>query len=144
MSLPPSLKSAMTPFPYSVEVTAPLLKAQQLMQEHAVRHLPVEDGLGLVGIITSRDITATLAMHTDQKVRNELTVKDVLAEDVYVVDLNESLDNVLLTMAERHIGSVIVTRRGKLAGVFTSVDACRSFGEYLQENFPHSQGDDAA
>ncbi len=60
------------------------------------------------------------------------------------MDRSGPRENVLVTMADRHIGSAIVTRRGKLAGVFTTLDACRAFGRYLQENFPHPQGDDAA
>ena len=61
-----------------------------------------------------------------------------------MVDLNEPLETVLLTMAERHIGSALVTRQGRLAGVFTAVDACRTFGEYIRENFPRPDGDESA
>ncbi len=144
MSLPPSLKTVMTPFPYSVAATAPLREAQEIMEEHGVRHLPVTDGHSLAGIVTSRDIATTSAAAANQARLDALTVKDAYVEDVYAVDLNEPLDNVLMTMADRHIGSAIVTRRGKLAGVFTTLDACRAFGQYLQENFPHPQGDDVA
>jgi acetoin utilization protein AcuB len=62
--------------------------------------------------------------------------------DPYIVDLHEPLDNVLITMAERHIGSAIVTRAGKLVGMFTAVDACRCFGTFLREHFPRVEGDD--
>jgi hypothetical protein len=34
-------------------------------------------------------------------------------------------------MAAQRIGSAVVTRRGKLAGVFTASDACRTFADYL-------------
>jgi len=71
-------------------------------------------------------------------------VQDVHVSEVYAVELGEPLENVLLTMAARHIGSAIVTRHGRLAGVFTWVDACRCFGKYLQEAFPHPDGDEAA
>jgi hypothetical protein len=47
-------------------------------------------------------------------------------------------------MAERHIGSAIVTKAGKLVGMFTSMDACRSFGGYLRDHFPHPTDDEAA
>ena len=144
MSLPPSLKIAMTPFPHSVEISATLRTAQQLMEKHGVHHLPVTDKRALVGVISNQDILAALAAHAEQGRADEPSVKDAYVGDAYVVDLDEPLDNVLLTMSERHIGSAIVTRRGKLAGVFTSADACRSFGIYLRQNFPHSDGGDAA
>ena len=144
MKPPPSLKTLMTPFPYSVERTAPLEQARELMDRYSVRHLPVTDGNALVGIITDRDIRTVLSPPLGRKVANDLTVEDIYVHDAYTVDLNEPLENVLLNMAERHIGSALVTRKGRLAGVFTAVDACRCFGEYLRENFPRPGGDEAA
>ena len=44
MKPPPSLKTAMTPFPYAVERTAPRAEARHMMDAHEVRHLPVVDG----------------------------------------------------------------------------------------------------
>jgi acetoin utilization protein AcuB len=142
MTLPPSLKSAMTPFPYAVSPDASLEEATKLMEEHDVRHLPVVKDHQIVGIIAEHDILLTRSRAGPRK--KKLRVDDCYQTDVYVVDLNEPIDNVLITMAERHIGSTIVTRRGRLAGVFTAMDACRCFGEYLADNFPHGGGDDAA
>jgi hypothetical protein len=36
-------------------------------------------------------------------------------------------------MAERHIGSALVTKHGKLVGMFTSTDACRALVQVLRE-----------
>ena len=47
-------------------------------------------------------------------------------------------------MNDRHIGSVLVTCKGKLAGLFTVTDACRHFGEYLRQQFAPGGGDEAA
>lgn len=144
MKPPPSLKKAMTPFPYTVDRTAPLEQARQVMDRYNVRHLPVTNGHELVGLITDRDMRSVLALPMSRKIVANLTVDDLYHADAYVVDLEESIETVLLTMAERHIGSALVTRRGRLAGVFTAVDACRAFGEYIQENFPRPDGDEAA
>lgn len=144
MKAPPSLKTAMTPFPYSVQRSAPLEEARQLMDRHDVRHLPVTDRHELVGLVTDRDLRSVMARSAGRKAAGRLTVKDITIPDPYVVDLDEPLDNVLLTMAAQHIGSALVTRKGRLAGVFTAVDACRSFGEYIRENFPRPDGDEAA
>jgi len=144
MKPPPNLKKAMTPFPYSVERSAPVAEARHVMDQYKVRHLPVTNGHQLVGIITDRDLRSALALPMTRRVVSNLTVKDLYVPDAYVVDLNEPIETVLLTMAERQIGSALVTRRGRLAGVFTAVDACRSFGEYIEENFPRPDGDEAA
>ena len=80
----------------------------------------------------------------DYPKHGEVTVKDVFLDNPYIVDLNERLDNVLKTMAEKHIGAVLVTRNGKLAGVFTSTDACEGFARYLRDQFNPPGGNEAA
>ena len=134
----------MTPFPYSVDHNASLEFAQQLMAQHKVRHLPVTEEQGLVGLLTERDMRAVEHLHSGHNAKRELTVNDAYVADPYIVDLHEPLDNVLITMAERHIGSAIVTRAGKLVGMFTVVDACRCFGNFLREHFPRAGDDDVA
>ena len=72
-----------------------------------------------------------------------LKVRDACVIDAYVVDLSAPLDRVLAEMAERHIGSVLVVKRGKLAGIFTSSDACNHFGRFLAQFFD-AGGDEVA
>jgi predicted transcriptional regulator len=144
MKKPPTLKTAMTPFPYSVERDAPLEQARQLMDEHSVHHLPVTHERAVVGIISAHDMQSVVHSVAQSDEAGEFHVKDLYVSDPYVVDLNTRLDEVLLTLADRHIGSAIVMKGGKLAGMFTLVDACRCFGEYLREQFPPPGDDDAA
>lgn len=136
----PNLKSAMTPFPHSVEADASLKEAEHLIAEHKFNHLPVTDNHEIVGIITTRELASVASA---KKGQDPLRVRDVCISDVYIVDLDEPIENVLLMMAERHIGSAIVTRQGRLSGIFTWIDACRSFGEYLRSRNPPSNGDAA-
>lgn len=140
----PAIKAVMTPFPYSVDINAPISRARKFMSEHGIRHLPVTDRKEIVGILTDRDIKLYLGPDFDYPGENEAVVKDVYMDKPYIVDLNERLDKVLKTMADKHIGSVLVTRNGKLAGVFTSTDACKSYAEYLRSQFNPSGGDEAA
>ena len=140
----PVLKTAMTPFPYSVDLGASFDEASELMGHHNVRHLPVTKDHQVVGVITDRDMTSAMHVRSQSDDTVGLSVSDLYIADPYIVSVDEPLDNVLLTMAERHIGSAIVTKAGKLVGVFTSVDACRSFGEYLREHFPQPTDDEAA
>ena len=145
MKKAPTLKTAMTPFPYSIDVNASFEEASELMGHHNVRHLPVTDAHKVVGMITDRDMTSAMHVHSKAgTAAGELDVRDLYIADPYVVSVDEPLDNVLLTMAERHIGSAIVTKANKLVGLFTSVDACRAFGEYLREHFPHPTDDEVA
>jgi len=115
-----------------------------MMVEHDVHHLPVKDGDTLVGILTDRDLKRALDPDLGLPTKDELFVKDVFVRDAFVVDFAEPLDDVLETLATRHIGSALVTRKGRLVGIFTLVDACRFLCQHLRAMFPNKPGDDAA
>ena len=53
-----------------------------------------------------------------------------------------SLEDVLLHMADNNVECVLVTKDGRLAGIFTVVDACRAFSKELRSQRP--DGHDAA
>lgn len=140
----PKVKSVMTAFPFSIASTAPVGEAIEFMRKEKIRHLPVTDNGNLVGIISDRDIKLVLGPDFAYPDPDKVTVREAMIRDSYFVDLDEGLDTVLTHMAEHHIGSAVVTRQGKLAGVFTSQDACRHFAEFLREQFRRAGGDDAA
>ena len=136
MKRSPLLKNVMTPFPYAVALGAPMIDGRKLMLEHRVHHLPVVEGHDLVGIVSDRDIKLVLGPEFDYPDPRELTISDVYVDDPYVVDINAPLRDVLSTMAKKHIGATIVTRKGQLAGIFTVTDACRAFAELLGAGDP--------
>jgi CBS domain-containing protein len=127
----PKLKNVMTPFPYSVDGEAPLEQATEFMRQHKVRHLPVTTKGALTSLVTDRDIK--LVLGPDFAYPRDLKVRDAMVKDCYIVDLATPLAAVLRHMAEHRIGSAVVTRRDKLAGVFTATDACRAFADYLED-----------
>ena len=140
----PTIKSVMTPCPHAVDINAPIAEAQSFMREHHIRHLPVMENHALVGVVTDRDIKLYLGPELAYPKASETTVRDVYMDHPYIVDLHERLDIVLQNMADRHIGSALVTRNGKLAGVYTVTDVCRGFAEFLRDPFRPVDGDDAA
>lgn len=135
----PLIKSVMTPFPHSIDVDATLEDARVMMAKHHIQHLPVKEDGKLVSVITDDDLQ--LALRGNDGTRY---VREVCVRDAYIVGLTERLDSVLLRMAERHIGSALVVKNGRLAGIFTTTDACRCYGEYLRSLFPVGGGSDAA
>ena len=125
------MRKVMTPFPYAVQRSAKLGEARLLMHEHRVRHLPVVDGHELVGVLTDRDVKLFLGPELGSPDPGSAIVEDAYQPEVYAVDLDTPLGVVAHEMARRHIGSAVVTRKGKLAGVFTATDACRYLGNLL-------------
>ncbi len=140
----PTMATVMTPFPHYVELDDPLRRARELMVEHAVRHLPVLRGHELVGILTDRDVKRSLDPDLGLPPKDELFVRDVYVAGPYVVDAHAPLDIVLAHMAAHHVGSALVTKRGRLAGIFTATDACRVFCEHLRKIVPPKSGGDVA
>ena len=140
----PSLRSVMTPFPHFVEVDDSLIGARTLMVRHQVRHLPVKEDGALKGVLTDRDLKRALDPELGLPPKDELFVRDVFMPEAYVVDLSEPLDRVLEHMATSHIGSALVTKSGRLVGIFTATDACRTFCQYLRSVFPSPPGDESA
>ena len=140
----PTMAAVMTPFPFSVDVSDSLRRARDLMTEHDVRHLPVVNKYELLGILTDRDLKRALDPDLGLPPKDELFVRDVYLPDPYVVDDHSPLDEVLEHMATHHLGSALVTKHGRLAGIFTSTDACRAYCEHLRRIFPKPMGTDAA
>lgn len=135
----PHIKAVMTPFPHAVSLHDTALHARDSMRAHRVHHLPVKDQHVLVGILSERDLLACEESELPHR-----TVAEFYTGQPHTVDIDTPLDNVLVTMAEHHIGAMLVVHKDHLAGIFTNNDACRWFATYLREQFRPAPGTDAA
>jgi acetoin utilization protein AcuB len=140
----PQILAFMTPFPYSIDIEAPLAEAHAFLRDRHIRHLPVTKDGDLAGIITDRDIKLALGPDLDSPPERELSVRDVYQPDSYVVEAAALLQDVADTMAQRHVGSALVTRGGKLVGIFTTTDACRALARVLRDQHPEPGPDEPA
>ena len=128
----PQVIAFMTPFPYSIDVDAPLAQAHDLMRKHQFRHLPVTSDQAIVGVLTDRDINLVLGPDFGSPDERELRVRDAYLERPCVVPASTPVAIVARTMADNRIGSAIVTKHDKLVGIFTVTDACRALAEVLE------------
>ena len=128
----PQILSFMTPFPYSVDIEAPLAEAHAFLRDRQIRHLPVTEAGRIAGVLTDRDIKLALGPDLGSPPERELKVRDVYQPESYVVDAGTPLEEVAATMALRHVGSALVTRHGTLVGIFTTTDACRALARVLR------------
>ena len=140
----PQIVAFMTPFPYSIDIDAPLAEAHAFLRDRHIRHLPVTEEGELAGILTDRDINLALGPDLDSPPEQELGVRDVYQPDCYIVEAGALLADVAAAMAERHIGSALVTRGGKLVGIFTATDACRALARVLNDLHPDPGPDESA
>jgi acetoin utilization protein AcuB len=127
----PQVIAFMTPFPYSIDVDAPLAEAHALMRRHHFWHLPVTANGAIAGILTDRDIKLVLGPDFGNPDEHALRVRDAYVERPWVVPASTPVAIVARTMADNHIGSAIVTKNDKLVGIFTVTDACRALAEML-------------
>jgi acetoin utilization protein AcuB len=132
----PLVKAVMTPFPYSIGLREPVERARRMMEKHRIRHLPVIEGEELVGIVSDRDLRLVADPRSGASSRESLTIREIYVEDALVVELTERLDGVLREMIQRHIDSAVVVKQGRLAGIFTTMDACRFLQRLLRDFFP--------
>lgn len=130
MSRNVKIEEVMTKSPHSIGLDQNVGLAQQMMREHGFRHLPVQDGGKLVGILTHRDVQFALGWAKEPA--DELEVRDVYTPDPFVVETGTPLEQILERMADERIGSALVVQREKLVGIFTSVDACRTLALFLK------------
>lgn len=128
----PKVKQVMTAIPATIEVGTKIQDALQEMQSHSFRHLPVVDGEEVIGILSERDILTSLAVHKNLEASRDLEVQELCHFNVYHVDPDDQLDQVLDHMAEAHIGSAVVMQAGELLGIFTNTDACKFWAKELR------------
>jgi CBS domain-containing protein len=134
----------MTPFPHSVQVDDSVLRARELMVEHEVHHLPVKRDQVLVGILSDRDLKRAMDPELGLPPKEELFVEDAYTPEPCVFDAHTPLDEVLEAMVTRHIGSVLVTSHGRLAGILTTTDVCRAYCAHLRTLYHPVVGDEVA
>ena len=130
----PQVIAFMTPFPHSIEVDAPLEDAHRLMRGRRFRHLPVISGGEIVGVLTDRDIKLVLGPDFGSPDERELTVRDAYVERPCIVPASTPVAKVARVMAQNRIGSAIVTKHGKLVGIFTVTDACRALAKIIGDH----------
>ena len=120
----------MTRVPKSIGFDQSVAKAQSVMRDLRVRHLPVLKGGKLVGVLTDRDINLVLGFgDVDPDV---LTVDEAYTPEPYFTAPDAALTEVAACMAEGKYGCAIVLEKGKLVGIFTEVDAYRVLSEVLK------------
>lgn len=126
---PKHVQDVMTLCPHSVGYDQPLEIAKTMMREHNFRHLPVQSGGKIIGVVTERDL-ALISSLNGGDIKNQ-KVKDAFTPEPYVVTPSAPLREVASKMNAEKIGCALVEANGKVVGIFTTTDACRVLADCL-------------
>ena len=121
----------MTVAPHTFGRTRSLTAARQMMLDHHVRHLPVLDGGRIVGLLSERDLFLVESLPGVNP--TDVRVEEAMVENVFTVEPDAPVGEVVQTMIERKLGSAVISEGDRVVGVFTTVDALQAFHELLEK-----------
>lgn len=131
----PAVQKYMTKVPHTIGLDQPLVKAEKMMNEYKIRHLPVLSGGKLVGILSDRDVKLVESFKDVDP--NKVKVEEAFTPNPYITSPEASLADVCSQMVLHKYGCVLVCDNQKLVGIFTWVDALKAFDELLNTRLKH-------
>lgn len=132
-----SVRKIMTSNPVTVQVGQSIAEAYKILLEYDFHHVPVIDGKGLVGLITSTDIgRVTYSFDTDNRMTDAVldhtrTIADVMQKNVKSLSSGASIREAAELLADGSFHAVPIVDDGALVGIVTSTDLIR----YLLEQY---------
>lgn len=121
----------------AIAPSAKIKEAAKTMVQKKVRRLAVFNVGKLAGIITALDIIKSIPDFPETKAK----VDDIMRKRVDHADEKTPISRIIEIMSEKHIGSIIVTRKGEPFGIFTERDLLSTFivkgrhgGVYTEED----------
>jgi len=108
----------------SVKPTASVFDAIKLMDKHKVGGLLVLDRKKVVGIITERDYARKVILKG--KSSKQTPVKDIMTREVIYVSPDQTIEECMALMTEKHIRHLPVFDAGKLVGIISISDVVRA------------------
>ena len=117
------VKNWMKTNPVTIDRSALLQDASQLMTANGIRHLPVTDGDQLVGFITESD----LRQFSFPSMVEEIAVHKVMVLNPITVNANSSIESAAKLFHDFKIGGMPVLEKKKLIGILTTSDLLAAF-----------------
>lgn len=121
----------------TIDPEADIFRAQELLTENRIRHLPVvnEDNM-LLGIVTDRDIRSALPYRyfkdsvSEEEKENfaNLRIKDIMSKDLITISPTYTIQDALLLIQNARVGALpVVDEQKKLTGILSVRDLLRAF-----------------
>jgi CBS domain-containing protein len=111
-----SVADLMSRHPITVAPQESVEVASGLVRTCRIRHLPVQAGPELVGVVSVRDLLAA---------EPRVTVQEVMSAPAQTSAPETSIDKAAERLLGKRISCLPVVERGRLVGIFTATDALR-------------------
>ena len=110
---------------WTVSPDAKVLEALELMAKKGVGALIVVDGNDeVIGILSERDYARKIILMG--RTSHDTSVKDIMTKEVYGVHYDNTAEECMALMTERHFRHLPVCKEGKLAGVISIGDVVKA------------------
>lgn len=113
----------------TVDARASLRQAQQILDQHRIRHLFIMDGKRLVGIVTDRDLRkaapssrSPLTIREREAFMDELKVPEVMSRKLVTASPTTPVREAAKVMVREKIGCLPVVDGNTLVGIVTATD----------------------
>jgi acetoin utilization protein AcuB len=116
----PLVSAYMTRLPHELAKDQSVAEASEIMDREGIHHLPIMDGMKLLGVLSSRDVAVLSAALDDARAT---TVATVCSTPPYTVPPITPLADVAAEMKTRGVGSAVVVDARVVVGIFTLTDA---------------------
>ena len=133
------VRSLMTPHPITLRLDSNPHAALDVMQQHAIRHLPVVSGDDRVlGIVAERDLLLAVLRDHGASVHHGPTgalvqIADIMQRAVVCVRDDAPITHAATLMARHAIGGLpVLNARERVVGIITETDILRAFVEVLE------------
>lgn len=126
----PTVASAMTRDPLTVNIEATLTEVVRKLLERNVRHLPVVDAENrLLGIVSDRDVRAVVGVPSeawgDERL-DDRGVAEIMSVEPITVRADEPLLKAVSRFVDERVGALpVVDPKGRLVGILSYLDVLR-------------------
>ena len=114
-----SVREVMTPDPRTVERDAPAVEAAKIMRDEDVGAVVVTEGDKTFGLLTDRDIVVRAV--ADGR-GDDAKAGEIATTDLATLSPDDSIDDAIRLLREKHIRRVLVTDGDKPAGIVSIGD----------------------
>ncbi|MEW6273024.1 MAG: CBS domain-containing protein [Thermodesulfobacteriota bacterium] len=135
------VRDAMTSEVRTIDESATLDVADELMREEVIRHLPVVSGRRLVGVVTQRDLFRaglSSALRSDPALEHDwfvqVPVRSIMTRHVLHAHPDASLADAADLMVRERIGCLPVVEDDELVGLLTETDCLRALLQLLRSH----------